>query len=245
MRTTGNTIIITGGSSGIGFALAKRFLELKNNVIITGRNIEKLQQIKAEFPQIKIFAGDLTARQTLDELVLFIEQQYPDLNILINNAAVQYNYAFLDEKDLLYKIDYEISTNLAAPIQLTGLLLPLLLKNKNSAVVNVSSGLFIAPKKSASVYCATKSAIHSFSKTLRYQLEDTCIKVFEIIPALIDTPMTAGRGKSKMSPEQLTEEFLRNFESDKLESYIGKTKLLKLIHRFSPRLADTIMKNGL
>jgi uncharacterized oxidoreductase len=119
------------------------------------------------------------------------------------------------------------------------------LKNKNSAVVNVSSGLFIAPKKSASVYCATKSAIHSFSKTLRYQLEESGIKVFEIIPALIATPMTEGRGKSKLSPEQLTEEFIRNFKSDKVESYIGKTRLLKFINRLSPKLADKIMKNGL
>lgn len=245
MITTENTVLITGGSSGIGLALAKRFLELKNKVIITGRNKEKLQQIKTEFPDIEVFVGDLSDKNSLDELVLFIEQQHSDLNILINNAAVQYNYNFTDEQNLTYNIDYEISANLTAPIKLTSLLLPLLLKHKNSAVINVSSGLFIAPKKSASVYCATKSAIHSFSKTLRYQLEDTGTKVFEIIPALIDTPMTSGRGKSKITPEQLTEEFLRNFKADKFESYIGKTKLLKLINRLSPSLADRIMKNGL
>ena len=123
--------------------------------------------------------------------------------------------------------------------------MPLLLKNNNSALVNVSSGLFIAPKKSASVYCATKSAIHSFTKTLRYQLENTNTKVFEIIPALVETPMTAGRGKSKITTEQLTDEFFRNFKADKFESYIGKTKLLKLINRLSPKLADRIIKNGI
>jgi len=204
-----------------------------------------LEQIKNEFPEIVIFAGDLTDKRLLDELVLFIEQQHSDLNILINNAAVQYNYHFMDEPNLAYKIDYEVSANIITPIKLTGLLLPLLMKNKNSAVVNVSSGLFIAPKKSASVYCATKSATHSFTKTLRYQLENTDTKVFEIIPALIDTPMTAGRGKSKISPEQLTDEFFRNFKADKFESYIGKTKLLKFISRLSPKLADRIMKNAL
>lgn len=245
MKPISNTILITGGSSGIGFALAKRFLELKNKVIITGRNEEKLQHLKAKFPEIITFAGDLTDKSSLDELVLLIGQQHSDLNILINNAAVQYNYNFTNEPERTYKIEYEVSANITAPIKLTALLLPLLLKNKNSAVVNVSSGLFIAPKKSASVYCATKSAIHSFSKTLRYQLEDTDAKVFEIIPALIDTPMTAGRGKSKITPEQLTDEFLRNFKADKFESYIGRTKLLKLINRLSPRLADKIMKNGL
>jgi short-subunit dehydrogenase involved in D-alanine esterification of teichoic acids len=245
MIAAGNTVLITGGSSGIGLALAKCFLLFKNKVIITSRDTTKLEQIKNHFPEIVTFAGDLTDKNSLDELVLFIEQQHSDLNILINNAAVQYNYNFTDEPNLTYKIDYEVSANIAAPIKLTGLLLPLLLKNKNSAIVNVSSGLFIAPKKSASVYCATKSAIHSFTKTLRYQLENTDIKVFEIIPALIDTPMTAGRGKSKISPEQLTDEFFRNFKADKFESYIGKTKLLKFVNRLSPKLADKIMKNGL
>lgn len=245
MRTTGNTVLITGGSSGIGLALAKRFLEFGNKVIITGRKEEKLKHIKTEFPEIITFAGDLTDKNVLDELVLFIEQHHADLNILVNNAAIQYNYNFADEPELTYKIDYEVSANITAPIKLTGLLLPLLLKNNNSAVINVSSGLFIAPKKSASVYCASKAAIHSFSKTLRYQLEQTETKVFEIIPALIDTPMTEGRGKSKISPEQLTNEFFRNFEKDHYECYIGKTKLLKLINRLSPKLADNIMKNGL
>ncbi|WP_111307644.1 SDR family oxidoreductase [Confluentibacter sediminis] len=243
MMTTGNTVLITGGSSGIGLALAKRFLSLNNRVIITGRDLKKLEQIKNDFPEMVTFKGDLTDKNSLDELVVFIEQQHSGLNILINNAAVQYNYTFTEEPNLTYKIDYEIATNLTAPIKLTGLLLPLLLKNKDSAVVNVSSGLFIAPKKSASIYCATKSAIHSFTKTLRYQLEDTHAKVFEIIPALVETPMTAGRGKSKITPEQLTDEFFRNFKADKLESYIGKTKLLKLINRLSPKLSDKIMKN--
>lgn len=245
MNTSGNTVLITGGSSGIGLALATRFLTLNNKVIITGRNQEKLEEIQATYPDIDIFVGDLTDKRSLDDLVLFIEQQHPDLNVLVNNAAVQYNYHFIDEPNLTYKIDYEVSANLTAPLQLTGLLLPLLLKNPNSAVINVSSGLFISPKKSASVYCATKAALHSFSKTLRYQLEETSIKVFEIIPALIDTPMTAGRGKSKITAEELTDEFLRNFKADKFESYIGKTKWLRRIHRLLPKLADNIMKNGL
>lgn len=244
MIATGNTVLITGGSSGIGLALARRFLLLKNKVIITGRDGAKLEQAGKDFPEIITFTGDLTDQNSLQELVLFIKQHHSDINILINNAAVQYNYSFADEPNLIYKTDYEVSANLTAPIKLTGLLLPLLLKNKNSAIVNVSSGLFIAPKKYASVYCATKSAIHSFTKTLRYQLENTGTKVFEIIPALVETPMTVGRGKSKMAPEQLTDEFFRNFRADKFESYIGKTRLLKFISRISPKLADRIMKNG-
>ena len=245
MKTSGQTILITGGSSGIGLALAKRFLKLNNTVIITGRNKEKLAAIKTEIPEVITFAGDLSNKNALDDLVVFIEQNYDGLQVLVNNAAVQYNYHFTEEPNFMPKVDYEIAANLSAPIKLTGLLLPILLRNKDSAVVNVSSGLFLAPKKSASVYCATKAALHSFSKTLRYQLEHTETKVFEVIPALIDTPMTAGRGSSKMTAETLVDEVISGMRSDTYEIYIGKTKLLKLLSRLVPRLADRLMKNGL
>ncbi len=245
MKTNSNTVLITGGSSGIGLELAKRFLQLNNRVIITGRDESKLARIKEAFPGIKTIPGDLTDQATLDRTIADIEAHYPDLNILINNAAVQFNYELKDEPDVFARIDYEVAANLLVPVKLTAGLLPLLLKNPNSAVVNVSSGLFIAPKRSASVYCATKAAMHSFSKTLRYQLEETNVQVFEIIPALTDTPMTRGRGKSKMTAGQLTDEFMRNFQRNRYESYIGKTKLLKRISRLFPQLADRIMKNGL
>lgn len=245
MKLTNNTILITGGSSGIGLSLAKRFLALDNKVIITGRDARKLERIQQELPEIVTFTGDLTDKTVFEKLVLFVKQQYPGINILINNAAVQFNYQFVEDSNFIYKTDYEVAVNLMVPIKLTGLLLPILLKNENSAIINVSSGLFIAPKRSASVYCATKAALHSYSKTLRYQLEDTNTKVFEIIPALIDTPMTAGRGSSKLSPEQLTDEVISGIRANKYEIYVGKTKLLKFISRLSPKLADRIMKNGL
>ncbi|MBC9812471.1 SDR family oxidoreductase [Crocinitomicaceae bacterium CZZ-1] len=245
MKLTGNTILITGGSSGIGLSLAKAFLELNNKVIITGRNLERLEKIKAQFPNISIFRCELSDTNSINELVTFIEQTVPDVNILLNNAAIQYNYSFLESNNLIDKIDYEVSTNLIAPMKLTALLLPVLMKNSESAIINVSSGLAISPKKSASVYCATKSAIHSFTKTLRYQLKDTNIRVFEIIPPLVETPMTNGRSTTKrIPPEQLTKEFLKNFQVNTFESYIGKSKLLRLIHRFSPKLADKIMRDG-
>lgn len=103
----------------------------------------------------------------------------------------------------------------------------------------------ISPKKSASVYCATKAAIHSYSKTLRYQLSDTNVKVFEIVPPLVATAMTEGRGRTKkITAEQLAKEFLKGFKANRFEIYIGKSKLLKWVNRISPALADSIMKNG-
>jgi uncharacterized oxidoreductase len=245
MKLSGNTVLITGGSSGIGLALCKKFLVEENRVLIIGRNREKLADIKRQLREIDTLHCDLSQSDSLAELLQYIERDYPELNILINNAGVQYNYHFMSEPEFIRKTEYEIATNFTAPVKLTGSLLPILQKKSNAAIVNISSGLFLAPKKSASVYCATKAAMHIYTKTLRYQLEDSGIKVFEIIPSLVDTPMTQGRGKSKISGEQLAEEFFRNFRNDKYESYIGKTKILRFLSRFFPKVADKIMKNGL
>ena len=244
MKLTNNTILITGGSSGIGLALLQTFYALGNKVIIAARNIEKLHNVKKQFPEIEIFECDLTKQSDLDELIIFIEQKHQNLNMLFNNAAIQYNYDFLTEQSITNKVDYEVSANLTSTIKLCGLLLPTLLKNENAAVVNVSSGLAISPKKSAPVYCATKAAIHNFTKAFRYQLESTSVKVFEIIPPLVETAMTTGRGKGKILPKQLVNEFIFDFKNDKFESSIGKTKLLRFIQRISPKLIDKIMKNG-
>jgi uncharacterized oxidoreductase len=244
MKLTGNTILITGGSSGIGLALAKTFYQLGNKVIIVARDIDKLNIIKKQFPEIDIFQCDLTKQTDIDGLTVFVENNHPNLNMLFNNAAIQYNYDFLTEQNIVNKIDYEVSGNLTSTIKLCGLLLPVLLKNENAAIVNVSSGLAIAPKKSAPVYCATKAAIHNFTKAFRYQMEATNIKVFEIVPPIVETPMTEGRGKNKITAEQLVDEFINDFKNDRVESYIGKSKLLKLISRISPKLADRILKNG-
>lgn len=122
--------------------------------------------------------------------------------------------------------------------------LPILITKKDAAIVNVSSGLAFAPKKSAPIYCATKAAIHNATKAIRYQLEDTTVKVFEIIPPIVDTAMTKGRGKGKISPKQLVDEFMKNFKKDIFESNIGKTKILRFIQRLSPKLAESILKNG-
>lgn len=245
MKLSGNTIVITGGSSGIGLALAKKFMTLQNTVIITGRDKHKLERIKQDLTGVAIFHGDLSDDESVKALAAHVRRNYDAVNVLINNAAVQYNYNFSSEKVDLQNIDYEIAANLQAPIKLTTLLLPTLLEKNESAIVNVSSGLFMAPKKTASVYCATKAAIHSFSKTLRYQLENSNVSVFEIVPPLVDTAMTTGRGKSKITAERLVDEFLADFKNNRYESFIGKAKILRLIHRLSPTAADAIMKNGL
>ncbi|MCJ8290400.1 MAG: SDR family NAD(P)-dependent oxidoreductase [Crocinitomicaceae bacterium] len=234
-----NKILITGGNKGIGLALAKKFLSLDNDVIITGRNKTDLAKVKEQFPAVFTFQCDLSDMADLDKLSLYIENEHSDLNVLINNAGIQYNYTFPEEKQLVAKIDYETKVNFLAPVKLAVLLLPIISLNTNSAIVNVSSALGIVPKVNASIYCANKAGIHSFSQTLRMQLSKT--KVFEILPSLVDTAMTKGRGTGKISPETLVEEFITSFKKNRYETNIGKVKMLRFLHRISPALASKII----
>lgn len=244
MQTNKNTILITGGTSGIGLELVGQFYQLDNKVIVVSSNQDNLEKLKIRFPNISILTCDLGDSLSVLKLIDKCFALYSDINIIINNAGIQNNYSWTDEKEGYKKIENEIRVNFISPMQIIYGLLPILTTKQSSAIINVSSGLAFAPKKSAPIYCATKSAIHNATKALRYQLELTTVKVFEIIPPLIDTPMTEGRGKGKISPKQLVDEFMNNFKRDKFESNIGKTKLLRFIQRISPKIADNILKNG-
>lgn len=244
MKIKNNTILITGGSSGIGLALATGFSELNNKVIIVGRDIKKLKAAAERNNNIDYLQCDLSNEQEFDTLVVELENQYQDINILINNAAVQHNYCFLNENVSNGRIDREIFLNFNAPVKLSNRLLPILIAKPEAAIVNVTSGLGFVPKENAPVYCATKAALHSFSVTLRYQLEKTGIKVFELIPSLVDTQMTAGRGENKISPEKLTDEFIAEFSKNIYEINIGKTGLLRTLNRFFPRIISKKLRNS-
>jgi uncharacterized oxidoreductase len=241
MKTTENIVLITGGTSGIGLALAKKFLDEGNEVIVTGTNAGKAEDVKKQLPNITIKLTDIRDRVALDRLIV----KYPNVNVLINNVGIQYNYEFADSTILSAQIDDELDINLIAPLYLTKQFLPQLLQKKSAAIINVSSGLAIVPKQSAAIYCASKAALHSFSRSLRWQLEETSVKVFEIIPPIVDTPMTAGRGKGKISPEVLVAEFWTNFARDRYEMQIGKTKLLVILDRIMPTLAERFIRSGL
>jgi len=240
MRLYKNKILITGATAGIGEALLQTFLDLDNEIIAVGRNESKLEALGKTDKRVIPFKCDVSKQEEIDQLTFFIEQEHRDLNILINNAGIQYNYDFENEHQLLYKVEQEINVNFLAPLKLITLLLPTLQLNANAAIVNISSGLAIVPKPQAPVYCGTKAAIHIFSKALRSQLGH--VKVFEIIPPIVDTAMTAGRGKGKISPQELVDEFVGAFRKDKYEVNIGKVKLLRIINRISPAIADRIMK---
>lgn len=244
MRLTNNTILVTGGGSGIGLAFAEKFLELGNRVIICGRNSKELEVAARQHPDLVTLCCDLTDAGQMAELVQTIEGEFSDLNILVNNAGIQFNYRFDDGGDHLARIDEEVNANFTSHLRLTDALLPLLLAKPYAAIVNVSSALSRVPKESAPVYCATKAGIHIFSRALRYQLENTPVKVFEVVPALVDTAMTAGRGKGKIPPAAVASEAIDGLGRDRYYIKIGKTKILFALHRWLPSLADRIIRKG-
>ena len=244
MQLRDNTVLITGGASGIGLAFAKKLLALGNRVIVCGRHREKLDAAARALPGLAALRCDITVRSEVAALVDTIKTTYPKLNLLINNAGIQLNYRFTDGTDRSDDIDAEMEANFTSHARLTHLLLPLLNRQTAAAIVNISSALSLVPKESAPIYCASKAAMHIFSDSLRYQLEGSSVRVFEVVPALVDTAMTAGRGRGKISPDALVDEALRGIARDKFYIKIGKTKLLFAINRLFPSIAKRIIRRG-
>lgn len=188
MQLTGNTILITGGTSGIGHALAVHLNMLNNKVIICGRRQDRLEAIQKTNAGIEIKVCDVTDAQQRVDLAEWVFQHFPEVNVLINNAGIQLHTDFTRTGDLA-SVYTEIETNLVAPIHFTQLFTSHLSRMNNAAIINISSGLAFVPLAAAAVYSATKAAIHSLSLSLRHQLRNTTVKVFEIAPPSVDTEL--------------------------------------------------------
>ncbi|MDK4685376.1 SDR family NAD(P)-dependent oxidoreductase [Kingella negevensis] len=241
MKLNGHTVLITGGATGIGFALAKKFHTAGNQIILVGRREDVLQQATAQLSGCRIAVADVSKTEDRERLV----RDFPEVSVLVNNAGIQFTKRLDAQND--DEIAQEININLTAPAQLTRAFLPILTAKQESAVINVSSGLAIVPKETCALYCATKAALHSFSQVLRWQMENTSLRVFEIMPPMVATPMSQGKGHAnlKISPDELADEFWRDFERNHFEIMAGKTKLLYWINRISATLGQRIMRKGL
>ncbi len=230
MKISGNTILITGGATGIGYALAEYFLKEGNEVIITGRRKDKLLEAQKKHPELQIFASDITSESDRKDLKNWISSDFSNFNILVNNAGVQREIDFKQGIDEFNAGENEIVVNLEAPIILTGLFIPLLTSAKEAAIVNISSGLGFLPSAKAPVYSASKAGIHAFSMALRYQLLKTSIKVFEIIPPVVDTELNpAGRSargnfRAGVSPDEFVSGVMESFKNDIVEIGYGMTE---------------------
>jgi uncharacterized oxidoreductase len=225
MDLNNNTILITGGATGIGFALARQLAERGNQVIVCGRQESALAKAKAAVPALVTRTCDVTDRESRQELVDWIGAFHPELNMLVNNAGVQYRRLF-SERGAFDTLDEEVATNFTAQIHMVGEVLPLLRLQPRAAIINVSSGLAFAPRADTPVYGATKAAIHSFTLSLRHQLKTTGIRVVEMVPPIVDTDLGGHRsvgvtGQYMMSPDDFAAEALAQLAEDKDEVVVG------------------------
>jgi uncharacterized oxidoreductase len=182
------TVLVTGGATGIGFALAERYLDARAEVLICGRRAEALDAARVKRPELRTFVCDLAHRAQREALVEWALGTSGPLDTLVNNAGVQRRVR-LAAPEPWASTEQELAVNLAAPIHLTQLLLQHLLAQHQATIVNVTSGLAFVPLATVPIYCATKAAMHSFTLSLRQQLAGTSVRVVELIPPAVDTDL--------------------------------------------------------
>jgi short-subunit dehydrogenase involved in D-alanine esterification of teichoic acids len=201
MKMTGNTILITGGTSGIGLGLALRLHEAGNKVIVAGRRKELLDEITAEHPGIDALVLDIADPDSIARARETVAASHPELNVLVNNAGIQLPESLLEPAGLQVAEDH-VATNLLGTIRMTYAFLPLLVGKDDAVVVNVTSALAFVPLPFTPTYSATKAALHSFSESLRIQLAgaDTGVQVIEMVPPAVRTTLMGQQDNEQSMP---------------------------------------------
>lgn len=246
MKTTGNTILITGGSAGIGLEMAHQFVALGNKVIITGRDGERLKKAAVELGNVTAITSDVSNAQGVEDLVNRIKTEFPELNVLVNNAGRADVHNLADAEGKAYEIAVaEFDTNFLSVVRLTEKLLPVLKAQKDAAIVNVSSIVAFAPAQSLPTYSASKAALHSYTKSLRLALRDTAVKVFELMPPLVNTALSAEiGGENGIAPSVLVNDLVDALNTNRFQIHTGQTEDIYRLSLADPAQALLAM-NGL
>ena len=237
MDISGKLVLVTGGTDGIGREIALQMQAKGADVIVCGRRAELLEAARAD--GLEPIAADLSNAAGCEALAKALAGR--PLDILINNAGMSGNFGPGEPLDLVLT-DAAIFLNLNAPMHLIGHMLPGLLARPEATIVNVTSGLAIAPRAGGPVYCASKAGLRSFTQSLRYNLKASNVHVIEALPPVVDTAMTASQtGKSKMSAQECAAQIVNAIELNKAEANVGMVKILQLLYSVSPKLARMVM----
>jgi len=240
MKLTGRTILITGGSAGIGLAFALKFRDLGNQVIVTGRRQAVLDEVKAKYPELHIIQSDVADRAQITALATRVKADFPKLDVLMNNAGILVYKNLKAPAADLAALMTEMNVNVGGVIGMTSSFIDILTANKGT-VINVSSGLAFVPLPAAPIYSATKAAIHSYTQSLRFQLEETGVEVIEIMPPAVKTDMTAELaegGASLITTDELVKQSFASLKAGALEIRPGQSKQLALMRRLAPDLIN-------
>jgi uncharacterized oxidoreductase len=237
MKLTGRTILITGGSAGIGLAFALKFVELGNEVIVTGRRQAVLDNVKAKYPKLHIIQSDVADPAQIATLAARVTAQFPKLDVLVNNAGIMIYKNLKAPAADPAGLMTEMNINVGGVIGMTSAFIDILTANKGT-VINVSSALAFVPLPSAPIYSATKAAIHSYTQSLRFQLEETGVEVIELMPPAVKTDLTGdlpeGDGITLMTTDELVKQSFASFKAGALEIRPGQAKQLALMRRLAP-----------
>ncbi len=229
MKISGNTVLVTGGTSGIGLGLARGLAQSGNTVVVAGRRREQLDRVAAEHPELDVLQLDVTDPASIAEAAATLLRTHPNFNVLINNAGVMLPEN-LGDPDWLSVSEHTIDTNLLGPLRMTHALLPHLIARDDAAIVNVSSGLAFVPLPATPTYNATKAAIHSFTESLRIQLADTGVQVIELVPPAVRTTLMGQQDDERAMPLEdflsATLALLRS-EPDAKEIIVDQVKFLR------------------
>jgi uncharacterized oxidoreductase len=242
MKISGNEVLITGGATGIGFALADAFLKAGNQVVICGRHMDKLDEARACLPGVRAIQADVSTPEGRSGLITESLIHLPNLNLLVNNAGIsqRINLSDTHADELEEMLRNEIEIDCIAPILLATQLLPHLKQQASAAIVNVTTGLVFAPNAAFPFYVVAKAGLRAFTQSLRFQLKDSHVKVFEVIPPMVDTALSKSGG-SKITPQQVAFETLKGIKRDRFEIEVGRSKSLALLSRISPSFAFSVI----
>ncbi len=238
MDVNGKTVLLTGGSAGIGREMARQLKAKGAAVILTGRDPARLAAMEAE--GFEAIAADLSNPAGVDALVAALGER--SIDVLINNAGLGVAHDVRNALPDPDAADGCLYSNLSAPIRLITALLPRLRARPQAAIINVTSGLAIAPNTASSVYCASKAGLRSYTMALRAQLAGEPIQVIEALPPVVDTQMTADRKTSKMPPQECARQILSALENGHDEANVGMVKVLRAVYSISPALARSVMR---
>ncbi len=239
MKLSDKTILITGGTSGIGLELARQLLSRGNTVLVTGRNQEKLDAARQAIPGLHTFKSDASDPAAIAALHRSIVAQFPALDTLVNNAGIMRNLNLNEARDLT-DVTREIDINLSGPLQMIQQFLPHLKTRPGALIVNVSSGLAFIPLPMSPVYCAAKAALHSYTQSLRVQLQSTGVTVIELAPPGTETALFRGvaagehKGPKPMDVTVLVKKAIAGIEAGQLEIRPGLANVLKMMSRVAP-----------
>jgi uncharacterized oxidoreductase len=236
MKLSNRTILITGGSAGIGLAFALKFLELGNEVIVTGRRQAVLDQVKAKYPKLHAIQSDVADPSQIAALATRVKADFPKLDVLMNNAGILLYKNLKSSAADLTGLMAEMNINVGGVVGMTSALIDVLKGNKGT-VINVSSGLAFVPLPAAPIYSATKAAIHSYTQSLRFQLEETGVEVIEIMPPAVKTAMTtelAEGGGTVITTDELVKQSFALLKAGALEIRPGQSRQLAFLRRLAP-----------